>query len=71
VIFTIGWVLGTIGEAVDGVGYLGAIGSMISSAIFYTYRSVLVESIDSYITKYNSSSIKVNTYNVESQKGFE
>jgi hypothetical protein len=61
IIFSVGWALGTVGEAVNGVGYLGAVGSMIASAIFYTYRSVLVESIDNYITKFKSNSLSSKT----------
>jgi hypothetical protein len=57
IIFSVGWALGTVGEAINGVGYLGAVGSMIASAIYYTYRSVLVESIDNYITKFKANSL--------------
>ncbi|KAJ3307447.1 hypothetical protein HDV03_000095 [Kappamyces sp. JEL0829] len=54
---TAGMTLCVIGEAVPKVGYLAPIGIMIASAIYYTYRTVLVSNIDSYINHFKNSSI--------------
>ncbi|KAJ3370892.1 hypothetical protein HDU91_005765 [Kappamyces sp. JEL0680] len=44
-------------STVPKVGYLAPIGIMIASAIYYTYRTVLVSNIDSYINHFKNSSI--------------
>ncbi|KAJ3320643.1 hypothetical protein HDV06_005161 [Boothiomyces sp. JEL0866] len=52
-VFSIGVAVASIGEGF-GYGYLSPTGTMIASASYYTYRSVLVELIDNYILQFKS-----------------
>ncbi|KAJ3270527.1 hypothetical protein HDV01_007730 [Terramyces sp. JEL0728] len=64
-VFSMGVVIAVIGEAF-GFGYLSPTGTMIASAAYYTYRSVLVDLIDNYIMRFKSGGISGDNSNNKS-----
>ncbi|KAJ3309852.1 hypothetical protein HDV04_005554 [Boothiomyces sp. JEL0838] len=64
-VFSFGVIMAVIGEAF-GLGYLSPTGTMIASAAYYTYRSVLVDLIDSYIMRFKSAGVSGDRSNNKS-----